>query len=99
MRLTGSGAARTRPQVDSAVHGELVDPRELGGTEVEVRHGRDVVLQLADAGGADECGGDAGVAKDPGDGQLGEGLTAFGGEIVERPDVGQVCLLYTSRCV
>ena len=73
---SGLLARGARPEVDVRLGGVAVDLLELVGGEVELVERRDVRLQLLDAARADQRGGDARVAQDPGDRQLRERLAA-----------------------
>ena len=48
------------------------------------------VVELLDVARADERGGDALVAKHPGDGHLREGLAAAGGDVVQGTDALEI---------
>src|SRR5438477_198326 len=71
-----SSVARSGPDVDPAVSGVAVDLLELGGRELELVQGSNVLLELGDAAGPDEGRGHDGVAQGPGNGHLGQRLAA-----------------------
>ncbi len=58
--------------------------------EVKVLDRRDVLLELRDAAGADQRRGDARIAQRPGDRELSERLPTACGDLVQRPDPGDV---------
>ena len=92
-RLTSTGslrrAARPGPLVDARLHRLLVDLGQFVGGEIEPLDRGDVVLELGDAARADQGRGDPLVPQHPGEGQLGEALTASLGDLVQRADPGQ----------
>src|SRR5580692_3292613 len=80
-----SAGGWTSPEVDAALDGVLVDLLELFSREVQVVQGGDILLELGNATCPDDQGGDAWIAKGPGQRQLGEFLTATFGDGVQGP--------------
>src|SRR5262249_34595842 len=76
---TRSAAARLSPDVDRALRGEGVDPRQLLVAEVEPLEGAEVLFELRDAARADERRGDPWVAARPRERHLGQRLAACRG--------------------
>jgi FAD/FMN-containing dehydrogenase len=84
--------AGSGPDVDAGVHRVAVDRTELVLGQLGPVHGREVLLELGDAGGADQRGGHPAVAQHPLDRELGEALAAVRRDLVEPAQVGE-CLL------
>jgi len=60
----------------STLTARVIDGRELFAGERNVRQRAEVFFDLTPTAGADEDAGDIGFGEEPGDGHLGEGLTA-----------------------
>src|SRR5215212_9740519 len=85
----GSGVRALLPEVDAGLDGVGVDGFELFGAELQVADRGQVVLELGDAGGADQRAGDAVVAQCPREGELRDSLSALLGDLVQRANVLQ----------